>query len=113
MVSFSVVRFEWCVKAEKNCLPLSFDKGRKIAPAALAQLAFAQRVRQALQPGNGIDGEPFEFCVGSENAQRALPHQAHAQRLIQLEMVDAKQFQRLLHFGQTPRSRMIRCVVTV
>src|SRR5580693_6966074 len=97
ILKLKLVRMPWLFAGGGlSCL----HKRHQATTHALAKLAFAQRLRQGFYVRNAVDGKVRKVRVGRKQMKLRIPQYPHSQRLAQLKVIDAKQFQALLSFRE-------------
>src|SRR6201999_2427457 len=84
-----------------NLIVLScLDECGQAASSAFAKLAIAQFIGKRLQARHAVNRKVLKLRIGRIDMERGLTQQAAAYGLMQLEMVDTKQFERFLYLGK-------------
>src|SRR4026209_471013 len=78
------------------------DEGGDASSLAFLERGFAQSVREVLQIGNAVDEHRRLVRIGGAEVKLAVADQRHAQRLVQIEVVDSEQLDVLFELGQQP-----------
>ena len=78
---------------------LCLDERGQATSGAFAKLAFSQFIGESFKVRNPVNRKILKLRIGRIQMERSLTQQAAAYWFSQFEMVDAKQLERFLDFG--------------